>query len=455
MSVKRGMTGEQKLLLVYLTIYLIAALTLAFCQPLHGTDSLCNPPDEHSRYRVPLYICNHGTLPTGFEEELFSEDVKWTYGFYTLLPYILQGLAMRCVNLFTDSPLALLYAARMVNVICGLMMAYLVTRIGERLFRDRCMKWLFCFLVTFLPQSLFLHTYVNPDSLCLFSTALMIYGLLRGYGDQFSLKSCGLLAAGVILCTLSYYNAYGFILSSILLFTAYFFKKEDGKWHFSVGMFLRRGLLIAGVVILCTAWSFVRNYLLYDGDVIGLATKEAFVKSFGTVRETYQSRGESLFAMLTGTPFFPKLLVSFIACYGSAKIYTWIVIYIGYGLLFAAGLFGAVFCKKQETTLPVRQRGQRIFFHINLIFCIAMPLILTIRYAYTVDYQAQGRYIMPGLIPIMYYVCLGLQSLPFLRKCSEKRKNILVAAAMALTVAAVLVTVFLVALPIYLKESVL
>ncbi|MDE7113788.1 MAG: hypothetical protein K2O57_06345, partial [Acetatifactor sp.] len=111
--------------LIYFSLYLIVALTIALNQPLNDTfPSLCNPPDEHSRYKVPLYICNHGTIPTGFEEELFSGGCRWTYGFYTLLPYMVQGYVMRFVNLFTDSPLVLLYAARLVNVTIGLAMAY-------------------------------------------------------------------------------------------------------------------------------------------------------------------------------------------------------------------------------------------------------------------------------------------------------------------------------------------
>ena len=118
------LTKEKKITLLYFAIYLIATLTIALHQPLNDTyPSLCNPPDEHSRYKVPLYICNHGVLPTGFEEELFSANCKWTYGFYTLLPYIVQGYAMRFVSLFTHSELALLYTARMVNVLIGLLMS--------------------------------------------------------------------------------------------------------------------------------------------------------------------------------------------------------------------------------------------------------------------------------------------------------------------------------------------
>ena len=52
---------------------------------------LCGRKVIRKQNKVPLYICNHGTLPTGFEDELLSGDCKWTYGFYTLLPYMVQG----------------------------------------------------------------------------------------------------------------------------------------------------------------------------------------------------------------------------------------------------------------------------------------------------------------------------------------------------------------------------
>ncbi len=450
-------TNKGKILpLIYFSLYLIVTLTIALNQPLNDTfPSLCNPPDEHSRYKVPLYICNHGTIPTGFEEELFSGGCRWTYGFYTLLPYMVQGYFMRFVNLFTDSPLALLYAARLVNVTIGLAMAYVVLLLGRKIFRDERVRWLFCFLVTFLPQSLFLHTYVNPDSMCLLSTALMLYGLICGYEDDFSFKSCAFLASGVILCALSYYNAYGFILGSIVLFAAWFLKKEDGKWRYDWKSLFKKGIPISIVVLLCVSWSFIRNYILYDGDIIGLTTKENFIKSFGIARETWQSQGKALSDMLFETDFFKSLSNSFIANYGSTSIFTWKGVYWFYRLVFAAGVLGLVFRGgREDRPLPDR-KWLRILFHGVMVFCMAMPFVLLIRYAYTVDYQAQGRYIMPGVIPFMYYISHGLEKLPLWTKSPEKLKNILFAAMLACIVASLLIMVYVSALPVYLEASVL
>lgn len=454
---KRKLSLEQCLTLLYFLVYLAVTLTIALNQPLNDTfPSLCNPPDEHSRYKVPLYICNHGTLPTGFEEELLSGDCKWTYGFYTLLPYMTQGYVMRFVNLFTDSPLALLYTARLVNVTIGLIMAYIVLLLGRKLFTDSRTRWLFCFLITFLPQSLFLHTYVNPDSMCMLSTALMLYGLVCGYKDGFSFRSCALLSAGVIICALSYYNAYGFILGSIVMFAAYFLKHENRKWHYDIKAFLKKGLPICIIVLLCISWSFIRNYVLYDGDFIGLTTMQNFIKSFGIARDTYASRGEPLTAMLFGRTFLPKIAVSFIANYGSGTLYTGIAVYLFYLFVIAAGIAGVVFVREKGQVSPLKEEKWRyVLFHGVMVFCIAMPFLLLVRYAYTVDYQAQGRYIMPCLIPLMYYVSRGLEKLPFWRKASQKGKNILSALMLAGILLSLLYTVYARALPYYLGASVL
>lgn len=444
---------KRSIVIIYLLLYLVTALTVALHQPLRDTfPSLCNPPDEHSRYMVPLYISEHGSLPTGFEEELFSEDCRWTYGFYTLLPYIIQGYTMRIVNLFTDLALALLYTARLVNVLFGFLTAWMTLLIGKILFADDRIRWLFCFLVTFLPQSLFLHTYVNPDSLCLLSTALMVYGMISGLKEGFTWKPCVFLTAGIILCALSYYNAYGYIISSMLVFTIGFLHKKEGRWQFSWKEFLGRGAVIAALVLLCISWSFIRNYLLYDGDFIGLTTKENFIKSFGIIRESYESQGKSLISMLAGTTFFPKMAVSFIANYGSNTIYTWWIVYVFYLLLFAAGIFGMIFCKEK---ISDEKSSSWRFFYFNLLFCIIMPLFLTIRYSYTVDYQPQGRYMMPALIPLMYFICHGLEKLPVLSRMTERQKNVTYIVIVSGIVLSLLINVYITALPVYLENSVL
>ena len=450
---------ERVFLAVYLLLFFCVAATIALMQPHADTPPLYgNPPDEPARYLVSRYICRYGRLPNGFDPEVRIENYGISYAFYTMLPYIVQGFVMRFVNLFTESELILLYSARFVNVFLGTGMAALVYGIGKRVFQDARFRWLFCLLTMYLPQNLFLHTYVNTDSMALFSTALIAYALVCAYGDGFSVKSSLLLSAGIIICALSYYNAYGFILSSILLFLGYFVKRQNGKLRYEGWEMFRKGCLISGLVLLGIGWYFIRNAILYDGDFIGLDSLIKCGLMYGNppYADSYAARGVSLLEMLRGNQFFTGLLNSFIAAFGSMSILGNSWMYLFYKLVFAVGLLGGL--------LPVRDavrkhRGRRLFIHLNLLLCILIPIILCIYYAYTIDFQRQGRYVIPGILPLMYFVTAGLERwagadwLPdkagkfrlFLRKFGIAASY----ATMAVVVLVLLLMVFGCALPVY------
>lgn len=407
---EKALIRERILFGCYLAVFFCLAAVIALLQPHADTPPwFANPPDEPSRYLVSRYICRYGRLPNGFDEEIRIWGYGISYGFYTMLPYIVQGFVMRFVNLFTQSELTLLYTARFVNVCTGTGMAALVYGIGRRIFQDSRFRWLFCVLVMYLPQSLFLHTYVNTDSMAMFSTALIAYALVRAYGEGFDCRNCLLLAAGIIVCALSYYNAYGCILAGILLFAAYFVSREGGKIRYDYKEMLKKGCLISVVVLFGIGWYFIRNALLYDGDFLGLETLKKCGEMYGNppYSRSHAALGIPLWQMLFDNPYFTGLINSFIAAYGSMAIYAGYWTYCFYKILFLTGLLGRLLPRKRRP--GERGPGQRLLIHVSLLLWILLPVALCIYYAYTMDYQYQGRYVMPGLIPFMYYVTSGLQ----------------------------------------------
>ena len=71
-------------LLIYLGLFLAVAVWIALLQPIEDTPPLyTNPPDEHSRYLIPTYICDHLRLPNGFEPEV---QIPYYGGSYALFP---------------------------------------------------------------------------------------------------------------------------------------------------------------------------------------------------------------------------------------------------------------------------------------------------------------------------------------------------------------------------------
>ena len=54
---------------------------------------------------------------------------------------------------------------------------------------------------------------------------------------------------------------------------------------------------------------------------------------------------------------------------------------------------------------------------------MTVPFILLVKYAYSSDFQAQGRYLMPMLIPFMYFITLGYQNIMEKIVKSKKIRN--------------------------------
>ena len=45
----------------------------------------------------------------------------------------------------------------------------------------------------------------------------------------------------------------------------------------------------------------------------------------------------------------------------------------------------------------------------SLVCCIIIPVLLSLVYSYTDDFQPQGRYIMTFIIPVMYFTAAGTE----------------------------------------------
>jgi 4-amino-4-deoxy-L-arabinose transferase-like glycosyltransferase len=398
--------------ILYFSVFLIIGLSMVLKQPFG------NPPDEYNRYRIPLYICSHSDLPNGFDEEIRIPGYGFSYAFQPILPYMIQGYVMRIVNLFTASETALLYTARLVNLFFGLITAYIVLLLGRKWFSDRRISWFFSFLVTFLPQSIFVHTYVNTDSCCMLSIALILYGLTLGLQSRFTLKPSLLLALGIIMCALSYYNAYAYILSSIILFLACFF--------FDYRNLFKKGLVIAIPVLLGTGWWFIRSAVLYNGDFLGLRTRNECASIYASpelnpsVMSTYLSEGKSIWYMLTNSDFASLSFLSFIGIFGAMAIISTIWLYRFYKFVFWFGIIAEILyfvISKSSLKKNIKKPAgitdtfhiPAWLWHLNMILCIFTPIFLSIWYSYATDYQPQGRYILPALIPICFYCVSGFK----------------------------------------------
>lgn len=378
-------------------------------------------PDEHMRYQVVEYIYQHGALPRGDEPSILNPVWGISYAFNPILSYIIGAGFMKAAGLVTTEPFILLIAARMVNVLCGAATAYYVLRIGKKLFAPH-KAWLFTVLTTTLPGAVFLFSYVNTDAMAIMSTAMIVYAWICGMDNGWSYKDCILLSVGIAFCALSYYNAYGFILCSILIFGSTLL--IDAQKNREYKTFWTRGIFVCVLVLILIGWWFGRNYILYDGDFLGRNASAACAELNAQIgfkpsdRLTPQKEGMSVMQMLrfgyanTNISWIELTARSFVGRFGFLDICMEEWMENTYLCFVGIGLVGIVLKPVQMFAIAdkhgLRKKG---IFHWCMLISLIIPNVLSIYYSYASDYQPQGRYCMPMLIPLVYFMSVGYENI--------------------------------------------
>lgn len=419
--------------ILFLTGVFVFLLFWAVVQPFNAS------PDEAMKYQIVEYIMKYGTLPHGGDPEIRHELWGISYAFNPILPYIAGAVFGKAALIFTSVEMAPVIAARIVNVLFGTATAALTIKTGKKLFQKESSK-VFVVLVCFLPGAVFINSYINTDSIALFSTAWIVWCWVKALKNGWGKGVCIELALALSVCALSYYNAYGFILCSVFFFAGSIMFCEDKSWNYKKMFSL--GFLIIVVVVICAGWWFVRNGILYHGDVLGMRTSSEYAQLYAredlkpSNRITPQSQGMSIWEMLFWIPgewkfnWLVTVAVSFIGTFGFLDIFmpkAWSLVYV---VVFAAGIAGVFFQIRRQFFVTGLQKSVRHakdnagdtvyitirknkrwdmknYFHLCLLAAMVIPFILLVKYAYSSDFQAQGRYLMPMLIPFMYFITLG------------------------------------------------
>ena len=116
--------------------------------------------------------------------------------------------------------------------------------------------------------------------------------------------------------------------------------------------------------------------------------------------------------MLVNMSWLASTYKSFVGIFGNMDILMPVKYYYIALFVFLVGGIGCILkIKDIFKTKNNKQFKQKILFNINMILCIIIPILLSIYYSYCSDFQPQGRYIMPMLIPFIYFITIGIQNL--------------------------------------------
>lgn len=376
-------------------------------------------PDERMRLVIPNFILNHGYLPRGDELEILDPIWGFSYGFSPYLPSLISVFFMKLAILLTNNTQIILLAARMVSVVSVAGTFFVCGKIGQEVFKKDVFILMFAVFCCFLPQYIFIGSYLNNDAMSVFSTAVIIYFWIKGIKTNWQIKYCIGLGIGLGICALTYYNAYGFILMSIFVFII-----SSAKMDNSFSTIIKKGLIVFLTAFAIGGWFFVRNAVIHDGDFLGMKSMYACGEKYAldiykpSLRETphnlelsfldtFFSSGKLKIPGLVNMNWFVGTLKSFIAVFGYMEFSVSGVLYMLYCIIFGVGFFiGTISLivegKKDEMSKLVI---------ISLIMCIIIPFGLSMYYSYFVDMQAQGRYVMSALLPIMLITTVGYNKL--------------------------------------------
>lgn len=455
----------------------LAAMAFAFCwavvQPLNAS------PDEEMRHQVIQYMYEHNALPRGDDPEIRNALWGISYAFNPYLSGMISVLFMKLAGLFTSNGTALLMAARMTEILCTGATVWLAVKIAGRLWTG-WVRWLFVSLIAFLPQFLFLGSYLNNDALAIFSTAWMFYLWVKAMQEGWSRGTCIQLGIAVSVCALSYYNAYSMVLCSVVFFAVTILLCGEKKWDFR--QLITKGLGITAIVCVLAGWFFIRNYIIYDGDFLGNAISRECAELYAidelkpSNRTTPMNMGMSLIGMFFWMPegwngnWMKTVFSSFVGTFGFMTVFLPEILYKIYAVIYGAGILGALpllrhilrpdyqSCSREKrnegeySVSVVRVRkgfpwNRQTVFHQVCILGIIVPICLLVYYAYSQDFQAQGRYIMPMLFPFMYFVTQGIRTVAEKLLRRERLRTAFYIALIAFLAASALYVYFAVFLP--------
>ena len=364
-------------------------------------------PDELMRIDVPMFIFRNGYLPIGDEESLRT-IFGFSYAYSPYLPSLFAVVFMKIVSIFTMNTNALYIACRFISVLSGFGTWIMVCKIGEQLFDDNKYSCLLCLLVCLLPQFVFLCSYLNNDAFSVFCSSIIIYIWLKSVKTDWSILNCIILGISIGMLAITYYYAYAFILCSIIVYLFDCIRKKINSKKI-----ILKAILVFVVAFLIGGWYFIRNGIIYDGDLLGLKIADEMGMKYAGIKSTRPSPyqlGLSFFETYFGN-YYEKLnwvltcVVSFIGVFGGMSFPMDWYGYVPFCMIAFIGFLGLVI------HLFKKNNKYDKLLYLNFVLCIIIPILLSMYYSYYTDWQPQGRYIISALIPLEIFITIGLKQI--------------------------------------------
>ena len=219
------------------------------------------------------------------------------------------------------------------------------------------------------------------------------------------------------------------------------------------------------LILVMAGWWFLRNALIYDGDLLGRNTSSMNAQMYAikgyrpSDMPTPQRAGMTMWEMVVygfkdlGISWFELVSRSFVGRFGSLNVCipAW---FENVYLVFLSVGSVLVLIHPVKTFALRQQKKWRMegIFHWSMLAAMTIPTILNMYYSYTSDYQPQGRYSLPMLVPLMYFTVTGYGYLLDKVVKNEKIKGMIYAVAGILVIVGCIYVYLEVFWPQYMEE---
>ena len=402
-------------LLILLSVVLCVHLAWIALVPFAGFPY--GAPDEIHHFEVTRFVAETGRMPVfgpdkdlyirvppGFEE---SVDTR-IYGWHALFPsgaYILPGLFMHLLPPLTFQQQV--FVARLFSAFWNLCLVYFTYKITIYLFPgDRLFAFGVSVFVSMIPQVVFVGSYHNSDALTLAATAAsMFFGLKfldGGYAKWVTNLELGLALGFVAMAKQHGWLVNFLFVSSILLLAGR--KIIASRKLLPLFGFVIPPMLVFG------SW-FLSQQLNY-GDILA---RDVFGSAWTNDRPylvSFVEQGYSVLDFFLKTNWLPMTFKSFWGVFGYMSVRMSLAIYwvlFSWCLLSSIGLSKGIFSRFRDGNIDFKSwRNWVLCVFGGIIVALVAAAVYT---SYYNDYQPQGRYLFPALVPIAIFLLWGWREL--------------------------------------------
>lgn len=361
-------------------------------------------PDEGMRAKLPTCMLQGNWLPSGYDKCTVYELGNWSYAFYPqVLGSYVSAVFMVIARTIGFNASETYMAGRLASVVFSGIVLIFCAKTVELIFHRKRNKQVFSALAIiilgFWPQFAFLSSYMNNDIVALAGVSILIYALTSGVVFKWNYKNSLILALGIVVSGLGYWNAYGFIAVAVIIFLITAYRQNRTKKTGGLKLIATAAIPSA----LFTLPFFVLNLVRYH-DLLGMDTfKKQYMLWLAEGGQVLQHPWiGTTRSLLLKTNYVYDSLQSFIGNIGYRSIplpFLFSLMYLG--LIFVGfGWFtssGKIYWRRRDFWLLTT----------SVLASSTITILLSLYYSLRVDVQPQGRYVIYLLLPIVLMIVTG------------------------------------------------